>query len=377
MANDSNANTLKAWVDGLLVYSGTAITVTDTASEFWLGHSADRFTGLVDEFIIHGEAKDAAYMHGRALPVQDYTTDPMDTPFIIDGSPAYAQATHDAGTWRSGNVFDGDSVTDYASAGAGTNTFLIFDFGRTVTIGSFGHHNRAAGGEAVNGSTLTFSLNATFGDSDDQVVKITHDRQQSMAVYDMGSRISARYVHWQATGSGVGVNRGAREIKFFATRYQTLPNPTITQVSSEWNTTGPYAPGTGPFAQWHATNVFNDLDDGYAEGSEAWSCFEEGVSPWLEFDFGVPTLVSGINFTDRQLGVTYFLTSELLFSQDAVFGNGDDVTVNLTHTQASNAGADHSRAEFLPIPEREARYVRWQGVTGSGTSPNTGTSSPS
>lgn len=49
MANDAAG--LNAWVDGVLVYSGAGITVTDTASPFWLGHSADRFTGLIDDFI--------------------------------------------------------------------------------------------------------------------------------------------------------------------------------------------------------------------------------------------------------------------------------------------------------------------------------------
>lgn len=66
MANDAGANTLKVWVDGMLVYSGAAIAVTDTASPFWLGHSVDRFTGLIDEFIIHDEAKDQTYMRQRA-----------------------------------------------------------------------------------------------------------------------------------------------------------------------------------------------------------------------------------------------------------------------------------------------------------------------
>jgi hypothetical protein len=372
MANDSNANTLKAWVDGQLVYSGAGITVADTVSPFRLGHGEDRFTGLVDEFTIHGEAKDTVYVQSRAMLSQDYTTDPMANPFIIDGSPAYAQATHDAGTWRSGHIFDGDSVTDYASASAGTNTFLTFDFGRTVTIGSFGHHNRGGGGETVLGSTLTFSRNAVFGDGDDRIVNITHTRQQSMAIYDMGSRISARYVSWQTTGPGVGVNRGAREIKFFATRYRTVTNPVITQVSSEWNTVGPYAPDTGPNPDFHASNVFDDRDDGFSDAGEAWACFEETATPWLEFDFGVPTLVAGVNFSDRQLAFTYFLTSKLVFSQDAVFGNGDDVTVDLTHIRANDAAANYSRSEFLPIEEQKARYVRWQGVTNTGADPNSG-----
>ena len=372
MVNDFNSDTLTAWVDGKRVYSGAAIAVSDTASAFWLGHSESRFTGLVDEFIIHGEAKDAAYMWSRAVLSQDYTTDPMADPFIIDGSPAFGQTTHDVGTWRSGHVFDGDSVTDYASASAGTNTFLTFDFGRTVTIGSFGHHNRAAGGETVSGSTLTFSRNATFGDGDDQVVDIEHTRQQSMAIYDMGSQISARYVRWQAAGSGVGVNRGAREIKFFATRYQTVTNPTITQVSSEWNTMGPYAPDTGPDPAFHASNVFDDRDDGHADAGEAWTCFQEGATPWLDFDFGEPTLISGVSFTDRQLAATYFLTSKLFFSQDAVFGNGDDVAVSLAHAMANGAGLNHSRSEFLSFEPQEARYVRWQGETNTGADLNSG-----
>ncbi len=71
MAN-SAATGLKAWVDGALVYSGAAITVINTASPFCLGYSGAQFTGLVDEFIIHDEAKDQAYVRSRAalLPAE-------------------------------------------------------------------------------------------------------------------------------------------------------------------------------------------------------------------------------------------------------------------------------------------------------------------
>jgi len=68
LTNDSTDGTagLKGWIDGVQIYSGAGFTVTDTTSPFWLGHTGSSYQGLVDEFIIHDDAKDADYMMDRA-----------------------------------------------------------------------------------------------------------------------------------------------------------------------------------------------------------------------------------------------------------------------------------------------------------------------
>lgn len=70
LAVTSDGSGSTAWIDGVVVASGGAITIADTAESLGLGNSAsapsgDRYVGLMDEVRIHDMSVDQNYINGR------------------------------------------------------------------------------------------------------------------------------------------------------------------------------------------------------------------------------------------------------------------------------------------------------------------------
>jgi len=131
-----------------------------------------------------------------------------------------------------------------------------------------------------------------------------------------------------------------------------LPNPTITGSATPFN------------ASYVPANVFDSNLPEYASQML-------GINTYIDFDFGSPTRINGFALANRfSQDVERIVTYDLIFSQDSVFGNGDDVVRSFNNP----ATARNERSGPLQFfPGTTARYVRWDvtDITGS-TSPNHG-----
>jgi len=131
---------------------------------------------------------------------------------------------------------------------------------------------------------------------------------------------------------------------------------------------------TPPFdANWVVSFVFDSAPN------TDYASLGGGVGTFINFDFGVPTYVTRVIFTDRlssggangsgAMGAEDNVTAFMLtFSNDLVFGDPDDVVVSATSPPCCDTVP-------VDIPSGvKRRYVRWD-VTGiAGSSNNDGAS---
>ena len=89
VAVSSDGSTTEAWIDGTNVYSGAAITLLDVNSTMGLGDApgapaaGNRFTGWMDEVLLHNVGVDQAYINTRVLLLEPPPPPPHGTLFII------------------------------------------------------------------------------------------------------------------------------------------------------------------------------------------------------------------------------------------------------------------------------------------------------
>jgi hypothetical protein len=112
------------------------------------------------------------------------------------------------------NLFDGVPVTEYASNGKGTDTFVEFDFGAPVTIGAFRHVNR-------NDPALVAASELRFTDAAGHrvaTVPVVHVGERAgVTMFALPTPVTAQRVRWQVTklvNSGISC-AGGSEISFF------------------------------------------------------------------------------------------------------------------------------------------------------------------
>jgi hypothetical protein len=153
---------------------------------------------------------------------------------IFDSFPSYFAS----GTWDASNVLDktffgttDQYVTDYASAGGGTSTFLSFDFGQQYTFSAilFTDRTTSGGGNGVfKGGTFdfnttymyTFSNDMTFATNVGQVIvnvtppsqPTTVDSFQTLSI--LSSIPPCQYIQWQVLATN-GSNPGASDFAFY------------------------------------------------------------------------------------------------------------------------------------------------------------------
>jgi hypothetical protein len=161
---------------------------------------------------------------------------------IVDSSPGYPSG----GDWGPQNVLDltasstnpfptavpDQFVTDYASAGAGTSTFIIFDLGAKYTLSAILFTDRTTSG-AGNGAFVggvsdfctsymfTFSNDSTFATNlGTLVVNVpvpsTPTTLESFQTLSIISGIPpVEYVMWQVLANNGSNNNGAADFAFF------------------------------------------------------------------------------------------------------------------------------------------------------------------
>lgn len=144
-------------------------------------------------------------------------------PVITNSSPALGAE------WAVQNIFDDNPNTDYASNGAGTDTFIDFDFGapvliREVTVTdrkSAGGANGSGAGANTNNVTafrLIFSTDATFGNSDDILVPVSSPNCCDTTVTQVNGNagLTVRYVRYDVVSISGNPQVGAADIAFRA-----------------------------------------------------------------------------------------------------------------------------------------------------------------
>ncbi|WP_438479272.1 glycoside hydrolase family 38 C-terminal domain-containing protein [Oleiharenicola lentus] len=133
---------------------------------------------------------------------------PLPAPRIVAASEAHPNGHTPL------HLTDGDPKTQYISASKGVQTFVEFDFGRTVQLAAFRHQDRASS------ATVARSELVGFDDQGREVarVAVVHSGETSgITMHAMAPAIPVRRVRWQITelgGARVGTV-GGTEITFF------------------------------------------------------------------------------------------------------------------------------------------------------------------
>lgn len=132
--------------------------------------------------------------------------------------------------FRAAHLIDDQERTEFSSDGAGTNTFVEFDFGAPVVLAGFKHVDRA------DPATLAASR-LTFFDTDGRVtgsVDAAHPDQRSGVTWiAFTNTVTARRARWQATRLGTnhhGTVGGAEMVFYTAGAPQPAPEGVVLDV---------------------------------------------------------------------------------------------------------------------------------------------------
>ncbi len=142
----------------------------------------------------------------------------LPAPKIIASAEAYP-----GGGYEAANLTDGETRTEYSSAGKGTNTFVEFDFGAPTLIAGFRHVDR-------NDPAIVAASELVFSDAGGKVVAtvpVAHaNKRAGVTFVALPSAVTAQRARWRITE--VGPQRhgtvGGAEIAFF-TAAQPEPAP--------------------------------------------------------------------------------------------------------------------------------------------------------
>jgi hypothetical protein len=134
---------------------------------------------------------------------------PLGKPKIVAAAQPWGH-----GAMPAENLLDDSPLTEYASDGKGTETFVEFDFGAPVTIGAFRHVNR-------NDPALVAASELTFSDAAGKpVAKIPVPHvggRAGVTMFALPKPVTAQRVRWQVTKivtPGISCVGGS-EIRFF------------------------------------------------------------------------------------------------------------------------------------------------------------------
>lgn len=136
---------------------------------------------------------------------------PLPAPKILSAAAAHP------GAYGVERIIDGQLATEYSSNGAGTETFIVFDFGQPVRLGGFQHVDRRDPATVAE-SRLVFGNTPDLTAPVASVVVRHANTPGGVTHFALPSLVEARYVRWQVTALGpkrYGTVGGA-EIRFFA-----------------------------------------------------------------------------------------------------------------------------------------------------------------
>lgn len=187
------------------------------------------FHGFTPALVRFACAVAACVLATASMSAPSQAATELPDPTIIANAPAFP--SYDASFF-----LDNSFATDYASQGAGTNTFVDFDFGaatlitevlytdRTTSGGANGTGSLGGGGgsDNVQGYSLIFDDAPDFATPlhSQAVLSPGFSNTDPPVVVNGGLGITARYVRFDVTAAN-GPNVGGSEIQFF-----TIPEPT-------------------------------------------------------------------------------------------------------------------------------------------------------
>lgn len=189
-------------------------TINGGGNGFFAGDIAEvlYFSGQLsvpDKFAVENYLRDKYGLSPATLGSEQQ----LPNPTIFDNSTPFNS------DFKVENAIDGTISTEYASAGAGTDTFIDFDFGAETFLTRIEFTDRQTGGtpggaaDNITAFDLIFSDDAIFGNADDTVLNVA-----SAGVADTLSipidGIFAQFLRFDVTATA-GLNPGAAEFAFF------------------------------------------------------------------------------------------------------------------------------------------------------------------
>lgn len=161
--------------------------------------------------VILGSIQFNSALAGDAASPKQFTPLVKVQPRIIASSIAYP-----GGRYEATNLIDGNIRTEYSSEAKGTETFIVFDFGRPLPIAGLRHVDRNDPATVAK-SRLTFGNVADVKDAL-ETIDVEHANTRGGVTCIAFPPFTARYARWQVTA--VGPQRystvGGAEIAFFA-----------------------------------------------------------------------------------------------------------------------------------------------------------------
>ncbi|MEO8353377.1 MAG: PEP-CTERM sorting domain-containing protein [Chthoniobacteraceae bacterium] len=273
------------------------------------------------------------------------------SPFVTDSAPAFNA------DYAAANVFD-NTEFEYASAGQGVDTFFDFNFSVPQTFDKIVVINRDSVGfsDWIGDFTLTFDGGPTTAS-----VLRTPLRGYS-EIHSLGGVFTATTVRLDVDTIGTGDafnNTGAMEI--FFVRTPTGQTPIVPTIFNSATAFSPEYAAAGAI-----DGVVARSNEAGAPSRFEYASQSLGVDAFVDFDFGSVVPIGGFDFFDRIADEDRIYAFDLIFSQNDIFGDGDDVVKSYNPTGIGLGD------EFAGVP---ARYIRFD-VTDSNTAfgQNTGIS---
>ena len=274
---------------------------------------------------------------------------------ILPAPSVTNSATPFSGAFVATNTVDGTEF-EYASQGLGADTFIEYSFGSPQTFDKVIvlNRNSPAPDDWIANFTLTLDGGST--------VAITREALRgSSGIHSLGGLRTATTVRLDVDtlgGAGPNNNTGAMEVLFVRTPAGQTPIAASIVGS---------APAFNDFfaAQNAVDGVVGRSSAPSGDGPE-YASMSQGANTFVDFDLGVVAPVGGFDFVDRIADEDRITGFDLILSQNATFGDADDVIRSYTNSTVALGDV------FSALP---ARFIRFD-VTANlgGLNANTGIS---
>jgi len=153
----------------------------------------------------------------RSAPRQFTRLEPLAAPKVVGSAEAYP-----GGRYQARNLVDGNTRTEYSSNAKGTETFVEFDFGRSVRIAAFRHTDR-------NDPATVAASELVFLDAAGRTITnypVRHvNRRAGVTFCVLPAAVTAQRVRWRITALGAGYGTvGGAEVAFYTDgKTESLP----------------------------------------------------------------------------------------------------------------------------------------------------------
>lgn len=272
---------------------------------------------------------------------------------ILTGVTVTDSAPEHSAPYVAANAVD-NNASDYASANQGANTFITFAFPSAQAVNRVVVLNRdsPAASDLISSFTLTFDGGVTTSITRASTIR------GSSAIINLGGTFlttTARLDVDTTADAVAGGNTGVMEVFFLSPMVGKAVVPAVSILG-----------GATPFPGFNAAAAVDGIVGRVSEGpvQPEYASFGLGLDTYVDFDLGALRPVSGFDFYDRPAAADRVTGFNMIFSQNATFGDGDDVLQSFTNASMAMS------AEFGSV---NARYVRYD-VTGIAGGVNTGLS---